>query len=196
MLGNHLRGVLVRTLFPLMLPLVLAGCNPARQDRSITFSKDGDAVGFQHDAEDIFVAGKDGGPPIKVFEPGPDVAAVSTPLWNPKDQRLIFTTATPLDGGKVSARTPRLFGGGEDPAGALFDQRAVTYTCWLRGEPVARIEIRISKSETHPNTKLDTRASSAIRLSDFVFVSDFGIRILALGLVVFVTRLIIRKYCC
>src|SRR5262249_36270692 len=112
------------------VPLI-SGCNPVRQDQTITFSRNGDAVGFQHGPEGVYVAGKDGGPPIKVFEPGPDVAAVSTPLWNPKDQRLVFTTARPIDGQPAATRSFIEL----QPEGALFGQRAVTYTCWLRDEP-------------------------------------------------------------
>src|SRR5262249_44689065 len=111
--------------------LLISGCNPVRQDRTITFSKNGDAVGFQHDAQCVYVAGKGGGPPIKVFQPGPDVAAVSTPLWNPKDQRLIFTTPRPINGQPAATRSLT----GLQPEGALFSQRAIRYTCWLRDEP-------------------------------------------------------------
>jgi hypothetical protein len=117
-------------LAPLLAGIVL-GCNPVRQDRTITFSKDGDGVSFQHDADGVYVAGKDGGPPIKVFEPGRDIAAVSTPLWNPRDHRLLFTTAKPLNG---EVRSAQSFAD-QNPAGALFSQRPVRYTCWLRAEP-------------------------------------------------------------
>lgn len=128
---STLRAALALPVSGLLLAVVLAGCQRVREDRSITFSKDGDAVGFQHGPEGVYVAGKDGGPPVKVFEPGPDVAAVSTPLWNPKDRRLLFTTAKAKDGPK---RPTGPFAE-QNPAGQVFGQQAVTYTCWLREEP-------------------------------------------------------------
>jgi hypothetical protein len=111
---------------------LVTGCQPVRQDRTITWSKDGGAAGFQQDRGGVFVTDKPGARPVKIFDPGPDVVAVSTPLWNPRDPRLIFTTArllgdTPRPRNRV-AREP-------NPAGNVFGQQAISYTCWLRGEP-------------------------------------------------------------
>src|SRR5262245_64829487 len=44
------------------------------------------------------VAGEEGGPPRKIFQPGPDVLATSTPLWSPDGRRLLFTTARDRSG--------------------------------------------------------------------------------------------------
>jgi hypothetical protein len=108
-----------------------AGCQPVREDRTISFSGQGNKVGFQHGQEGVFVADKEGGGLTKVFQPGPDVLAVSTPLWAPKDRRLIFTTARAADGNAgVTVQWPAT----PDPAGNVVTQRPVVYTCWLRRE--------------------------------------------------------------
>ena len=79
----------------LCVAFLLAGCGhePVREDRTVHFSGDGAQVGFQHGEQGIYVTGRNGGPPIRVFQPGEDVHAVSTPLWSPVDDLLIFTTA-------------------------------------------------------------------------------------------------------
>src|SRR5438105_4975667 len=114
----------------LIAALFLSGCQPVEENRSITFSRDGGAVSFQHGADGVYVAGKEGGPPIKVFEPDQDIAAVSTPLWNPKDGRLLFTTARRKDGQK-----PTGISGSDNPLGQVYSQYPITYTCWLRNDP-------------------------------------------------------------
>lgn len=127
---STLRRAITPTLTILIVALVLSGCQPVRQNKTITFSKDGSTVGFQHGPDGVYVAGKEGGPPVKVFEPDPNVAAMSTPLWNPKDGRLLFAMARRKDG----KNPPRLFSG-ETPAGSVHGQHAIIYTCWLRNEP-------------------------------------------------------------
>jgi hypothetical protein len=105
----------------------VAGCNPGvREDRAITFAPDGGAA-FQHGTEGVFITDGEG-PPRKIFQPGPDVVAVSPPLWAPSDRRLLFTTARRV--GKNF--TPV---GEADPAGNLYAEGETVYTCWLRAAP-------------------------------------------------------------
>jgi hypothetical protein len=107
-----------------------AGCaEPVREDRTVTWSAQGDSVGFQHGDEGVLVADREGQGLERVYQPGPDVVATSTPLWSPTDGRLIFTTAR--DPQQKQAPTfPRLTQG--DAAGDMFAQMPVIYTCWLR----------------------------------------------------------------
>ena len=123
---------LSRLRYALWLPLVLAvGCQPVREDRSINFQTNGDQVAFQHGSDGIFIADQHGGPPTKIFQPAADVVATSTPLWSPTDKRLIFTTAK-----KAADMNIELHLGGEaDPAGKLYFETPILYTCWLREEP-------------------------------------------------------------
>lgn len=110
----------------------LTGCGGVRQDRTISFSADGGQVGFQHGQEGLFVADKDGKELVKIFTPGKDVQATSTPLWAPNDHRLIFATA------RVAADQPArplLHFREDDPAGRIHFEQAAVYTCWLRDEP-------------------------------------------------------------
>jgi hypothetical protein len=110
---------------------VLAGCQPVREDRTITWSAQGDAVGFQHGKEGVFVADREGGGLRKIFQPAADVLAASPPLWAPSGGRLIFTTARAARPG-----TPPQFplGGEPDPDGRVFVQQPAVYTCWLRDQ--------------------------------------------------------------
>jgi tetratricopeptide (TPR) repeat protein len=110
---------------------VAAGCQPVREDRTITWSSQGDAVGFQHGREGLFVADRDGGGLHKIFQPGDDVLAVSPPQWAPVGGRLIFTTARAAPQGVTVSSSPL---GEPDPAGRVFVQQPVVYTCWLRAE--------------------------------------------------------------
>src|SRR5262245_71737 len=121
----------------MVLSLLVAGCGqPVREDRTITFAPQGDAVGFQHGPEGVFVADKQGGGLTKIFQPGEGTLATSTPLWAPDGKRLLFTTAAPADGARVTVGQPRR---DPDPAGNIHLQQPVVYTCWLRdaGEPTA-----------------------------------------------------------
>jgi Tol biopolymer transport system component len=99
-------SALVRLLVTLFLAAGL-GCGGVREDRTVTFSPDGNAVGFQHGRDGVFVADKDGGGLTRVFTPGKDVLAASTPLWAPNDKRLIFTTARPAQKGGTTQVTLR-----------------------------------------------------------------------------------------
>jgi hypothetical protein len=113
--------------------LTLAGCGQGvRQDRSVTWSPEGAAVGFQHDAQGVYVADKEGGGLTKIFQPGPEVIATSTPLWSPTDRRLIFTTARDLNAPQGQRPQPPAE---PNPAGDVFTKRPILYTCWLRDEP-------------------------------------------------------------
>ena len=89
------------------LVLVLAGCaTRCRRTARSSSAPDADSVGFQHGDQGVFVADKDGGGLKKVFQPGADVLATSTPLWSPTGRRLIFTTARAADGDAAAlART-------------------------------------------------------------------------------------------
>src|SRR5262249_19146747 len=133
-----MRSALRSRLAPLcgavLLLFLATGCPPpVREDRTITFAPQGNAVGFQHGQEGVFVADNKGGGLTRIFQPGEDVLATSTPLWAPDGKRLVFTTARPAQGGKVQPR------GEPDPAGNIYLQQPVVYTCWLRdaGEPAA-----------------------------------------------------------
>jgi hypothetical protein len=127
---------------------LLAGCaQPAREDRSITWSKGGESVGFQHGQEGVFLADKDGRKLTRIFQPDPGVLATSTPLWSPSGKRVLFTTARSPNG-QPPVRLP--FGNGhQDPAGTVHFQQDVVYTCWLYeptdggqpAEPVALFEV-------------------------------------------------------
>ncbi len=82
-IGSRRPGVRTLGLVALLLVVVLAGCEGVREDRTIEFSADAGSVGFQHGEQGVFVADKDGGGLKKVFQPGADVLATSTPLWSP-----------------------------------------------------------------------------------------------------------------
>jgi hypothetical protein len=125
----------------LVLCIALAGCEGVREDRTIEFSAQADSVGFQHGDQGVFVADKGGAGLKKVFQPGADVLATSTPLWSPKGRKLVFTTARAAEGDRAvlaQAQTQvqgLLRGGSEpDPAGDVFVQVSVIYTCWLRDD--------------------------------------------------------------
>ncbi len=114
----------------IFLTLCLAGCGqPVREDRSIHFSDDGRQATFQHGREGVFVVEDTGAAPKKIFQPGPDVVAVSPPLWGPTDKRLLFTTARLVEkpASKPAPREP-------DPAGDPYTEKPTLYTCWLRPE--------------------------------------------------------------
>jgi Tol biopolymer transport system component len=111
--------------------VVTGGCSGARQDRTITFSANGTQVAVQHDRDGIFVADPETGDIRKIFDPTPDVVAASSPLWNPKDERLIFTTAVD------PAQRPEQFDPRENPDGRFVFSGPVSYTCWLRPAPDA-----------------------------------------------------------
>ncbi len=117
-----------------LLFLIVAGCGPVREDRSINWSSGGESVGFQHGQEGVFIADKDTGKLIKVFQPDPDVLATSSPLWSPVGRQLLFTTARDPKG------QPAVDVGilqGENPAGNIYHQRDIIYTCWLCEEASA-----------------------------------------------------------
>jgi hypothetical protein len=126
---------------------LLAGCGePVREDRSINWSKEGGAVGFQHGQEGVFLADKDGRKLTRIFRPDAGVIATSTPLWDPAGNRVVFTTAR-SPGGQPQVNLPFLTGE-QDPAGNLHLQQDIVYTCWLYekadgdrpAEPVALFE--------------------------------------------------------
>ena len=135
------------------LGLAVAGCDAVQEDRTIEFSADAGSVGFQHGEQGVFVADKDGGGLKKVFEPGADVLATSTPLWSPKGRRLIFTTARAAEamrpGRHSQAQVRGLLRGGPDPdpAGDLFIQVPVVYTCWLRDEAAGEQPVKLFEAK-------------------------------------------------
>jgi hypothetical protein len=110
--------------------LLMIGCQPVREDRSINFQRDGDQVGFQHGKDGVFIADVNGGAAKKIFQPADDVIATSPPLWSPTDKRLIFTTAKKADPAGKAIQ----LGGQDNPAGKLFLPSPIIYTCWLREE--------------------------------------------------------------
>jgi hypothetical protein len=114
--------------FGLVAIAFLEGCGqPVREDRSIQFNASGGQVGFQHASDGVFLADPKGGPPRKIFQPDANVVAVSTPLWSPGGKEVIFLTATSPG---QQPQTIGLNGSPEDPAGRLFYQGPITYTCW------------------------------------------------------------------
>ena len=146
MTGHHARTVAFfrPALGSSLLGLVaaLAGCDGGvREDRTIEFSAGAESVGFQHGEQGVFVADKNGGVLKKVFQPDSDVLATSTPLWSPKERKLIFTTARadsadPAASNRAQVQLQGMLRGTSDPdpAGDLFIQMPVVYTCWLRDE--------------------------------------------------------------
>ena len=136
----------------LALGLAAAGCDAVREDRTIEFSADAGAVGFQHGDQGVYVADKEGGGLKKVFQPGADVLATSTPLWSPKGRRLVFTTARAADGDPAGINTgagPRPVAGGADPnpAGDLFIGIPIVYTCWLRDEAAGEPPVKLFEAK-------------------------------------------------
>jgi tetratricopeptide (TPR) repeat protein len=130
--------------------LGLIGCGqPVREDRSVTFSKDGNQVGFQHNEDGVFLASKDGGAPVKIFQPDANILATSTPLWSPDGQKVIFTSARSQDG-TPPVRNVWPFGATNDPAGRIQHKQPIVYTCWLcdrskpdqEAKPVALFEAK------------------------------------------------------
>jgi hypothetical protein len=123
-----------------------------REDRSINWSKEGDSVGFQHGQEGVFLADKDGGKVTKIFQPGQDVIAVSSPLWSPAGKRVLFTTARNA-GGRPSVNLP-LGSGDQDPAGNIHFQQDIEYTCRLYeqtdGGPPAEPAVLFDATADHP----------------------------------------------
>lgn len=113
----------------------LIGCSPTvREDRSINFSSEGKEVALQHGKDGVFVASTDGQSLQKIFDSS-DALAVSSPLWSPIDQRLIFTSADAVeaDGSKQVSAAMRWEA---DPEGRMFRPEPIVYTCWLREEAV------------------------------------------------------------
>jgi len=100
----------------LLLSLTLAGCQQVRENRTITFSSDGDQAAFQHGRDGVFVVESEGAAPQKIFQPSADVVAVSPPLWSPTDKRLIFATARPSETSPPRQTAPHEPG----PAGDLL----------------------------------------------------------------------------
>jgi WD40-like Beta Propeller Repeat len=136
------------------LVLALSGCEGVREDRTIEFSPQADSVGFQHGEQGVFVADKNGGGLKKVFQPGADVVATSTPLWSPKGRRLVFTSARAADGDSASmARTQTQVqgllrsGSDPDPNGDLFFAMPVVYTCWLRDEAKDETPVKLFEAK-------------------------------------------------
>ncbi len=117
----------------LVLFLLSAGCQPVREDRSINWSEDGQSVSFQHAGEGVFLADKDTGKLTKIFQPGTNVIAVGSPLWSPAGKRVIFTTARAAVKGQTATIWP-FQGTTPDPAGNIFTQQEIIYTCYLYEE--------------------------------------------------------------
>ncbi len=118
----------------LALVVSLAGCGQSvREDRSINWSKEGGSLGFQHGEEGVFLADKDGGKLIRIFQPDSSVIATSSPLWSPAGKRVLFTTAR-----RASGQQPVSFpfaNGEQDPAGKRHFQQDIVYTCWFCEQP-------------------------------------------------------------
>jgi hypothetical protein len=131
--------------------LSLAGCQPAREDRSIQWSQDAHAVGFQNGQQGVFIADQHGRKLTNIYQPGPGVIATSTPLWSPDGQSLVFTTAR-----SNADQPPAILGfmNGQNPAGNLHFKQDITYTCWLckktdQGKPDAPVPLFEARAD-HP----------------------------------------------
>ncbi|MEM8883634.1 MAG: hypothetical protein AAGD14_06190 [Planctomycetota bacterium] len=124
-----------------VLVWILAACaEPVREDRTIAWSAQGHAVGFQHGDNGVFLADADGGKLERIFEPGEKVIATSTPLWSPAGDAVVFAAARSLEPSGGHPRLQRILGLASDPAGDYFLQVPVVYTCYLRRgdeQPVA-----------------------------------------------------------
>jgi hypothetical protein len=134
-----MRGSLVRgSLGALLFVGLVSGCNPVKQDRSIHFSADGRQVVLNHGADGLFVADADGGTPQRIFRPGPDVLAISPPLFGPNrdDRRIVFCTARP-EAGDAPPVPPQGAPRPDAPAGNICSERSVILTCYLRPDPGA-----------------------------------------------------------
>lgn len=119
--------------FLLLVSLCVIGCaGGVRENRTITFAPDGKQIAFQHGRDGVFIADSEDAEPTKIFQPDANVIAVSAPLWNPVDKRLIFTTAELID---KQAKPQGEAEAEPDPAGNIYGPAITKYTCWLRGEP-------------------------------------------------------------
>ncbi len=130
-----------------VLGLAVGGCEPVREDRTITWSANGEAVGFQHAEQGVFVADKQGKALKKVYQPDAGVIATSTPLWSPTDRRLIFTTARDASGRSRTRGLSLLPGIEPDPNGELFDRMPIVYTCWLRDETAGEAPVELFEAK-------------------------------------------------
>jgi Tol biopolymer transport system component len=116
----------------LLVVLLVAGCQPrVREDRHINWSTQTGDVGFQHGEDGVYVAEGDDRRLEKIFDPGEDVVATSSPLWSPVDGRLIFTVARRPEGPET-VEMPALPDWDSAPEGREFAKEKVTYTCMLR----------------------------------------------------------------
>ncbi len=105
------------------------------QDRSISVSSDGKQVAIQHDEEGVFVIDPMTNKPRRVYQPGPDVWATSSPIWGPDGKSIIFTVACAADGQPA----PQV----ETPAnGKQFFDRPIVYTCMLIEDCAANNEAK------------------------------------------------------
>lgn len=119
-------------LFGCLFLAVISGCSPptVQEDRSINYSAEGSGVAFQHGDEGVFIASSDGQSLQQIHESA-DALAVSSPLWSPVDDRLIFTTAHPAEPDDEGVVQP-LAAWDANPEGRRFVRQPVVYTCWLR----------------------------------------------------------------
>ncbi len=104
---------------------VLVGCElRVRQDRTITFSRDGQAS-FQHDTNGVFVTDPATGKPRQIYSLAADELAASPPVWDAAGKRMVFAVARSADG--TQSRPT-----GDAPAdGRRYATVPVRYTCWI-----------------------------------------------------------------
>ncbi len=118
-----------------LLSCMIAGCSDTvKEDRTITFSADGESVAFHHGTDGVFVADSESGQLEKIFQPGEKCLATSTPLWSPDRKRVLFTTAVDLNQHSGEVIPAAIEQWDDAPQGRMFRERAVRYTCWLREE--------------------------------------------------------------
>ncbi len=106
-----------------------------RENRTPEFSPDGKAVGFQHGRDGLFVWDEESGRAEQIYLPSKEVIAVSTPLWSPDGERLVFATAF-LDPAKSSGQSETAApvpdaAWDANPSGRQFPESPAFYDCWL-----------------------------------------------------------------
>ena len=128
----HRKRLLQSILAAAMLCLPVGCGNVVVENRAIRTAPNGSAAGFQHGRDGVFVKYHKSGELKKIFTPGDDVLATSSPRWSADGKQLIFTTAKPVDTTK-----PKQLQQPWDsmPSGRFFAQQAVVYTCWLYAKP-------------------------------------------------------------
>ncbi len=125
----------ITLMFCSLLLCMFAGCsNTVTEDRTITYSADGDSVAFQHGTQGVFIVESESGQLEKIFQPDEKTLATSTPLWSPDRKSVVFTTAVDIDQDSEEVVPATTQQWDDTPQGRGFSARKVRYTCWLHEE--------------------------------------------------------------